>query len=344
MNGSSLHEESGLLVSEASQNQPDLVRRLPDSFKLQGVIPVADMQKELLKETPVHWGMQQTVVGGKLVASDVKGWRVLSLRSVGGNPGRTDAGGADQGLVDWTAHAERFPAMRSFLETLPVELSTVRLMALSPGQRSPEHVDSCVGLPWGRLRLHVPLLTSVGAKVAFEGRETHWDAGLWYGSFSLPHYIVNRSDRFRLHLVIDGTPHREFLDLIPSDIVSRLSPGDALIPSVRGTGLRDAELPTPSSVYIPAEYLQLAGSFGQISESKTLVRCNLERVTDTAIVMNTEDGRRFILVRCVDDAYRVLGWPHRSMSLHSSDHALGIRLISTVGALSASRVVALIRA
>ncbi|MEV5571709.1 aspartyl/asparaginyl beta-hydroxylase domain-containing protein [Spirillospora sp. NPDC052269] len=156
-------------------------------------------------------------------------WRILSLRSPGGDPARTDPGGA--GLVPHadTPYLARTPYIAELLAGIPAPLRAVRLMALGPGARCHVHRDGKCGYPWGAMRLHVPVITNPGAVVVIGGEERHWDAGrLWFGDFDRLHHVRNEGDEPRVHLVVDVGLTPELLALFPDDFRDRLPWRDVL--------------------------------------------------------------------------------------------------------------------
>lgn len=156
-------------------------------------------------------------------------WRILSLRSPGGDPERTDPGGA--GLVPHadTPYMARVPYMAELLAGIPAPLRAVRLMALGPGVRCHDHRDGKCGYRWGAMRLHVPITTNPGAIVVIGGEERHWDAGrLWFGDFDRVHFVRNDGDEPRVHLVIDVGLTPELLALFPVGFRDRLPWRDVL--------------------------------------------------------------------------------------------------------------------
>ncbi|WP_034485320.1 aspartyl/asparaginyl beta-hydroxylase domain-containing protein [Actinomadura oligospora] len=156
-------------------------------------------------------------------------WRILSLRSPGGDLALTDPGGA--GLVPHadTPYLARTPYMAGLLAGIPAPLRAVRLMALGPGARCHEHRDGKCGYPWGAMRLHGPVITNPGAVVVIGGEERHGDAGrLWFGDFDRLHFVRNDGDAPRVHPVIDVGLTPELLALFPAEFRDRLPWRDVL--------------------------------------------------------------------------------------------------------------------
>jgi aspartate beta-hydroxylase len=327
------------LVAAARAWQPEVVRRLPDSLRLDVDVDVPALARELDGVSAAGWAAQRTASAGTVVEAGNDGWRVLALRSVGGDPARTDAGGAELGPTDWTPHAARFPAVRAFLASLPLELAAVRLMALEPGGRSPEHVDTCMGLPWGRLRLHLPLHTSPAAHVVFEGRRVHWDRHLWYGSFSLPHLIENLGGATRIHLVIDGEPRPGFLDLLPEAARRLIRPAEVLVPEPFVPAPPGTVPLAPTEVDLPAPFLNLAAPAGEFVGSGRWTRVRVEPINASAMALTDAARRRYVLLRTAEDTYRLLGWPHKTIAFRRSPFGVAARLGTRVGPVEYHRVV-----
>lgn len=177
-----------------------------------------------------QWRLNRPISTEGLMAEQRHDWRVLSVRAPGGDADRTDAGGPGMvGFADtpWLAHT---PYIARLLAEIPAELRAVRLMALGPGAQIHEHRDGNLGIPWGTGRLHVPIVTNPRAVTVFEGQEYHWQAGqLWYGDFDRPHYVANRGEQTRVHLVIDCAVSVPLLKLFPPAFTGGLEWSEVLL-------------------------------------------------------------------------------------------------------------------
>jgi aspartate beta-hydroxylase len=157
-------------------------------------------------------------------------WKVLSLRSPGGDNDRTDPGGA--GLVEYadTLAAQEAPYMASIFRSLPTRVRAARLMSLGAGAEVGTHRDYPYGLAAGWVRLHVPVVTNPGAVLVIDGEEMRWQPGeLWYGDFSRPHSVRNTGDSRRVHLLIDCFVNEALLGLFPSAFISRIRWSEVLL-------------------------------------------------------------------------------------------------------------------
>lgn len=166
---------------------------------------------------------------GHVVPLNVDGWTALPLRSQGGRAERTDPGGPGLEGFRATDFLLRLPAFAEFLNALPCELRSVRLLALHPGKRVPTHRDDHIGFPFGQLRLHVPVKTDRQATITIDGTTTTWDPGaVWFGDFSLPHSISNEGNSVRVHLVMDCLLSPDLLEAFPRDFRASILPDDLL--------------------------------------------------------------------------------------------------------------------
>ncbi|AQZ70539.1 hypothetical protein BKM31_20890 [[Actinomadura] parvosata subsp. kistnae] len=143
-------------------------------------------------------------------------WRTVPLRSIGGDGDRGDAGGPDLADFADTPWLARLPHLAEVLKAIPARLASVRLMALGPGARTPLHSDTKVGLPWGSVRLHVPIVTMPEATLTIAGEVHCWPPGtVWYADFTRGHMVENTGTDVRVHLVIDSLVTPALLALFP---------------------------------------------------------------------------------------------------------------------------------
>ena len=254
---------------------------------------------------PERWGAQRPYgQDGSRPETDID-WRILPLRSVGGDPVRTDAGGA--GLDDYadTRWLDQTPYFGEILASIPAPVRGVRLMALGPGAAVPEHCDGKYGFSCGVLRLHVPVLTNPGGIVVIDGKTHFWDVGgLWFGDFGRRHYVANNGDRDRVHLVIDCLVSRELIGLFPPDFRDLLPLGDVMI----------ARSPVPLA---PAELDQFCGRFAvpadfpQWSEEETIDGPDTGgaiEIHDDRLVLILDGVPAFSLVHLGLGEFRLTGW------------------------------------
>ncbi|MEU0003936.1 aspartyl/asparaginyl beta-hydroxylase domain-containing protein [Streptomyces sp. NPDC006314] len=197
--------------------QAPILAELPATAMLTPHFDTEGLLADLDALRSIQWLSPQIISGDGLRPGVDVDWRKLPLRSVGGDPGRADPGGPALDDFADTPLLARAPHMALLLKHLPAPLRCVRLQSLGPGAASPLHNDTKYGLPWGIVRLHVPLITTPGAVLTIEGTTHRWQPGeFWYADFTRPHLVRNDDDITRVHLVIDCEPTRELLQLFPA--------------------------------------------------------------------------------------------------------------------------------
>jgi hypothetical protein len=277
----------------------------PESAQLGMRFDVDRLNTDLDAVRHEQWGAQRPYgQDGSRQETDID-WRILPLRSIGGDPARTDPGGA--GLDDFadTPWLAKTPYFGEILASIPAPVRGVRLMALGPGAAVHEHCDGKYGFSCGVLRLHIPVLTNSGSIVVIDGKSRFWDAGrLWFGDFGRRHYVVNNGDRVRVHMVIDCLVSRELIGLFPPDFRDLLPLGDVMI-ARRPVPLTLAELGQFRCRFpVPAE-------FPQWSEEETDPGPDADgaiEVRDDRLVLTVDGEPAFSLVHLGLGEFRLTGW------------------------------------
>lgn len=302
----------------------------PAAARLSPVFDVDRLRADLARLTDHQWKHQRRY-GGTGEAATVD-WRVLSLRSVGGDRERTDPGGPGlHGFADtpWLAST---PYLRHVLASVPAQLRSARLMALGPGVDSGEHSDYKYGPPWGTARLHVPITTTPGATLHLAGTPYRWQPGtLWFGDFSQTHRVQNEDQVPRVHLVIDTLVSRELLDLFPDQQRGRLL--DVAIVNRRPVACTAAEL----SGYrlrcaVPASFLDWTeedGDFQRPEDPKRNVTLDLR---DGRLVLSVDDVPTIALVPLGGGEFRFAGWTdERTVRVERTDGLTYLALRTRTG-------------
>lgn len=281
-----------------------------------------------LREQP--WKVQRSVGQDGVYGESAIDWTILSLRSAGGDPARTDPGGA--GPVDHadTPHLDRSPELAKVLRDIPTTLLAVRLMALGPGVEVKEHRDAKCGLPWGMTRLHIPVITNPGAVVVIEGRDHHWDAGrLWFGDFNRLHYVRNDGEEARVHLVLDCLVSPQLLELFPPGFRDALPEGDVLV-----TRPNLPSLPvTRCRFKMPARFVEWSEE-EPVAAIDALVEAEVVP-GDDGPVLHVDGKPTFGLIHVGDDEFRFTGWSEERTVKLANGHVrcrtrLGDRMSETV--------------
>jgi hypothetical protein len=265
------------------------------------------LRQELDALGAARFTSQRTFDRGKVTAGTTRDWRVLPLRSPGGDPSRTDPGGPGRDGYDYTPYAAEAPYMRSVLAGLPASLRTARLMSLAPGASVDEHCDTPYGPRAGWVRLHLPINTNPGAILALDGEEHCWQPGtLWFGDFSRLHSVRNTGTETRVHLVIDSFLTPALLGLFAEEFVEGLRWSDTLLE-------REAVPLTPTEmtamacgVMVPAAFLQ-SQAYELPPEAGAPDVPGEIYVDDGQLVLESSDGPA-TLVHIGEGEFRLLGW------------------------------------
>jgi len=192
----------------------------------------ARLTAELAAVTAHTWNVQRVHThGGRVGQPAAIDWRVLPLRSLGGDPQRTDPGGPGPQPFAATRWLDQLPYLAQVLESVPAPLNAVRLMALGPGAVSNPHCDPKYRLDRGIVRLHIPVITDPAAVLVLDGVEHCWQPGTcWYGDFSREHLVRNTSQTVtRVHVVIDALLTADLAAWFPDSWQELLTRGEVLL-------------------------------------------------------------------------------------------------------------------
>ena len=102
-----------------------------------------------------------------------------------------------------TPALETMPYTKSIWDTLGIPFERSRFMRIKPGRRMPRHFD--VNPYWDdKLRLHIPIQTSDKVEFFCGGETVNMKEGeCWLLDNGRKHGVLNNSDDYRIHLVID---------------------------------------------------------------------------------------------------------------------------------------------
>jgi hypothetical protein len=206
------------------------------------------LKDELSQIVEMGWNTQkpfstQGVPGLTTTVYHDGSWKVISLRSIGGDDKRTDPGGPSLADYQYTKYATKAPYIKSILEKFGEEyVRTVRLSVLHPGESIEEHSDTYIALKYGQVRLHVPIQTNDQVEMSIGGEKRIWREGeLWYGDFAAPHSVINKGDTPRVHLMFDVCVNEKLLAMFTSEQLDLLG-GNEILAHQLGLPLPKAEL------------------------------------------------------------------------------------------------------
>jgi hypothetical protein len=192
----------------------DTTGAAPLSRRLDVPIDFDPLLEDLHRLAGHEWRRQATArTDQEIVPREDDDWSVIPLVAPLGDISRTDPGLPGEEYAETPILAE-LPALRDLLRRVPGERMATRLLRLRPHAQVDEHVDPYFGFSYGKVRLHVPLITNPDALMWFSQHSEHWSAPhLWYGDFSTPHRVSNQGRQDRIHLVLDTVLTPELLDL-----------------------------------------------------------------------------------------------------------------------------------
>lgn len=231
-------------------------------------------------------------------------WRLLSLRSKGGDPYQTGMGWPSENGVSDTKWLSETPYISELLSTIPAELFVVRLIALDPGVLLAEHRDTVIGFRYGLIRLHLPIVTNAGSLLRIGGEEHHWTAGrLWYADFDQPHTAMNNGSETRVHLVIDCAVTPELIRWFPAEFQDLLQWSDVAL-SAPTVPLSPAELHQyAGDLAVPASFLRWGATVADEEDVQARVAIAGER-----LMLMVEDRDPIGLVHVGGGEFRLQGW------------------------------------
>jgi len=280
--------------------------RLPEAARLTPRFDPERLAAEVRALSDQTWRNQRAYGSSGQLPEVSIDWKILSLRSPGGDPTRTDPGGA--GLVGFadTPLLDRCPYLRAVLHAIPAPLRSARLMALGPGARVHTHRDSKCGLPWGRLRLHVPIITHERALTVLDDREWHWPAGeLWYGDFNRLHHVRNEGTTSRIHLVVDCMVTPALIELFPAEF-RRALPYSEVVFAREPVPLHEWELaPLCRRFTLPAAFADWAEEDEHPGEPDLPAEITVD---GDRLVLAIDGGQRIALVHLGGATFRLEGW------------------------------------
>jgi hypothetical protein len=98
----------------------------------------------------------------------------------------------------------RHPEMQKIGDWFQCDINFMMLYKTNPGTVVHEHRDMSGNLPMGRLRFHIPIVTNPGIEFYVEGERVKMCKGeLWGLDTSYLHAFANRTDKSRIHLLVE---------------------------------------------------------------------------------------------------------------------------------------------
>ncbi len=313
-------------MSTTSDTATDAFAALPSAVQLAPSFDEDRLSAELTALTQDTWRHQRTYSEEGQSDPYPADWRVLALRSPGGDDNRTDAGGPGPAPFANTRRLTYAPYLAELLAALPAGVRSARLMSLAPGASVDTHRDTPLGFGFGMVRLHVPIVTNQDAVLVLDGERHCWQPGtFWYGDFSRPHSIANTGGVNRVHLVIDTALSQPLLELFPTTFTRQLTIADVIFerPAV---ALKRDEWPTfRGRITAPAEFMRwsaepLDGSLSDQEEQQLIITAEPDGLFLAA------DDAPIGLVHVGGGEFRLQGWTDERM-LHIDRRTCTVRFL-----------------
>lgn len=148
-------------------------------------------------------------------------WTGIALRNATGEHGNTLASHTGHGQD--TEVLQHCPYFKQILDELGCPVYVARLLFLPAGKVIGEHRDPGFGWEKGVVRLHIPIITDPRVEFRIGEQNVYWKPGeFWFGDFSQPHSLHNRSDITRVHLVLDCPITPATLALFPAEFMRQV--------------------------------------------------------------------------------------------------------------------------
>ncbi|GAA4159069.1 hypothetical protein GCM10022251_34930 [Phytohabitans flavus] len=305
---------------------------LPAAARLAATFDPDRLRAELTALTRDDWRRQRTYSEDGASEEYAADWRVLPLRSPGGDERRTDAGGPGPLPFAATSWLARAPYLAEIIESVPTSVRAARLMSLAPGASVETHRDTPLGFPYGMLRLHVPIVTNDGAILVLDGEVHRWQPGtFWYGDFSRPHSIANTGTSNRVHLVIDCAITRPLFDLFPPGFVDALGVADVLFERPEIPLALPERATFRCAFALPEDFGHWSGeAFGDRPSDTADRRATVEEQPNGLVLDDGTASAPIALVHVGGGEFRLQGWTDER-SLHLDRHRRVARFIIRTG-------------
>jgi hypothetical protein len=263
-----------------------------------------------------------------------EGWQGVSLRSNAGKWADAGPGGPGPAPFRDTEVVDRVPFWRDLLDAFRCAKESVRISVLEPSGTIIPHCDDHVGFEFGRLRLHVPILTSDAAVMEIAGQRMCWQPGeLWFGDFRQVHTVKNRGAAARVHLVLDLQLNEWLLGLFPAEFLARRSivVYPELCAVTHDLSLYQCRFAIPED---SPEAIELLGALDlltreRLGDVRGPIAAELVAIDDSlTLALNGEPA--FALDPQPGERFRMCGWPLR-YELQLVRHATGVATVRFAG-------------
>lgn len=140
-------------------------------------------------------------------------WSGLALRTPKeGN--HSLSAGEKEAVYEDTPLLKKLPYFHSVINHFQCEVTSVRLLKLTPGSVIKEHKDPDLSYWYGLVRIHIPIVTHKKVKFILDGKSLEMLPGeCWFAEFCQSHRVSNLGTTDRVHLVMDLRVNEWLTDL-----------------------------------------------------------------------------------------------------------------------------------
>jgi len=129
-------------------------------------------------------------------------WNRIGLVAPSGDPHRTYPQPDEQNQR--TEVLKALPSVERVFDLFEGPVRAASISRMEPGAVVKWHRDVRQSADLEYVRLHLPIVTSRGSTMVLAHHTTHLTAGhLWYGDFTFPHRVNNKSNEARIHIMFD---------------------------------------------------------------------------------------------------------------------------------------------
>ena len=181
-------------------------------YKLPLSFDIEQLKREVLQFDESDWAPHH---------EHFEGNSAIPLISVGG-----EYNNEFKGEMKQTPALEASPYIQQVIASFGEVIGRSRLMRLAPGSEVPLHCD--INYHWHkRVRIHIPIVTEENVIFHCGEKKVHMAAGeCWIFDSWKHHKVINNSDCFRVHLVIDIIGSSRFWSMIRD----RSTPSSSVVP------------------------------------------------------------------------------------------------------------------
>ncbi|HXK21104.1 MAG TPA: aspartyl/asparaginyl beta-hydroxylase domain-containing protein [Myxococcota bacterium] len=171
------------------------------------------------------------------------GWSGVALRAPGGDATKIYPDPDAPLAYAATSVLARCPAAQVALAALRCPVGSARFLRLAPGSRIREHRDYDLAFADGEIRLHIPVTTDPEVEFVLAGERIDLRAGeCWYLDVNQRHRVENRSERERVHLVVDCAVDEWLAAQLPDALTAAASEARVAFEAFRARVLAEPSL------------------------------------------------------------------------------------------------------